>query len=118
MLSDIRFSLANVPGRTAAAAEAVAAVGINILGICGDLRPGEQWGYIHFLVEDVAAARTALESVGCEILDIHDVDLVPAEDRAGSLAEILSGYAERGENIEILYTGVDNQMVIGTENNR
>ena len=118
MPTDIRFSVANVPGRTAKAAEAVAAAGINILGMCGDIRPGDQWGYIHFLVEDAAGARSALESVGCEILDIHEADLVQAEDRPGALAEILREYSDNAENIEVLYTGVDNNIIIGTENNR
>lgn len=118
MPSDIRFSVANTPGRTARAARALADAGINIRGMGCDIRPGDRWGYIHFLVDDVETAVRTLEAEGCEIYDIHEVDLVPAEDRPGALADICQDYADRGENIEVLYAGTDNHVVVGTESMR
>ena len=91
------------------------AAGINIDSFCGDIRPGERWGFMHVIVEDGAAARRALESAGVEVSAEHDVDLVAVEDRPGKLAEVIRGYAEAGRNIEVLYTARNGHVVIGTE---
>lgn len=115
---DIRFSSPNTPGTIATAARALADAGVNIDGMGCDIRPGEGWGFIHFLVEDAEAAKQVLEDKGFEILDIHDVDVVQVEDRPGALAEICESYAERGENIEVLYAGSGTTIVVGTENMR
>ncbi len=118
MPSDIRFSVPNTPGTVARAAQALADEGINIGGIGADIRPGERWGYIHFQVDDPLPACRALEAIGCEILDVHEVDIVEAEDRVGALADICRDYATRGENIEVLYLGTNNRLVVGTESQR
>ncbi len=118
MPTDIRFSVANTPGRLARTARALGDAGINIAGMGCDIRPGERWGFIHFLVEDVETAVRVLEAEGCEIHDIHEVDLVPAEDRPGALADICQAYADREENIEVLYAGMNNHVVVGTESMR
>lgn len=118
MPQDIRFSVANTPGKIAHVSRALADANINIIGIGCDMRPGEGWGFIHFLVEDAQAAVSALGSIGCEVLDIHDVELVESENRPGSLAEICQRYADSGENIEVLYLGMDNKVVVGTESMR
>ena len=115
---DIRTVVANTPGKLARAVRALADEGVDIRGLSGDIRPGEQWGYVHILVEDYPAAARVLDAQGCEVLDVHKVELVEAEDRIGSLAEILEGYREREENIEVLYVGNNNQIIIGTENMR
>ena len=118
MPQDIRFAVSNTPGRVAQASRALADAGINISGIGCDIRPGEGWGFIHYLVDDAAPAVQALADMGCEVLDVHDVDLVPAQNRPGALAEICEDYAARGENIEVLYLGVDNHVIVGTESMR
>ena len=118
MPSDLRFTVANTPGAIAEAARALGNAGINIDGIGCDIRPGDQWGFIHFLVDDAEGAKRALASVGCEVQDIHDVDVVDAEDRPGALAEICQSYTDRGENIEVLYLGMNSRVVVGTENMR
>lgn len=117
-MPDIRFSVPNTPGRIARAARALADAGVNIGGMGCDIRPGERWGFIHFLVDDVETAVRTLEAEGCEVHDIHEVDMVETEDRPGALAEICESYAERGENIEVLYAATNNRVVVGTENMR
>ena len=117
-MPDIRFSVPNSPGRMARATRALADAGIDIRGLGIDIRPGEQWGFIHFLVEDVEGAVRALEQVGCQVLDIHDVDVVETEDRIGAIAELCESYAERGDSIEVLYVGAHNRIVVGTESMR
>jgi|GEM_PF-6672458 hypothetical protein len=118
MASDIRFTVANSPGAVAKAAQAIADEGINIGGIGADIRPGERWGYIHFQVDDPVAATRALEAAGCEVLDVHEVDIIEAEDEPGALATICQSYSDRGENIEVLYLGTNNRLVVGTESMR
>jgi hypothetical protein len=118
MPTDIRFSLPNTPGMLARAVRAVADAGINVEGIGADLRPGESWGFIHFLVDDAPKATKALEDLGVEILDIHDVDVVEVENRPGSLADLCESYLAQGENIEVLYVGVDNRIIVGTQGMR
>ena len=118
MPTDIRFTVANTPGRLAATARALADAGVNIEGIGCDIRPGERWGYVHFLVNDPDEAIRVLGSIGHEVLDVHDVDLVETENRPGALADICDDYAARGENIEVLYVGSNTRVVVGTESMR
>lgn len=118
MPTDIRFSVANTPGTVGKAARVLADAGVNIGGMGCDIRPGERWGFIHFLVDDAEAARNALETSGIQILDIHDVDVVDAPDEPGALADICESYSARGENIEVLYAARNNTIVVGTENMR
>ena len=120
MPTDLRIVLPDRPGTGTAVCEALAAAGINLEGICGDLRPGEGWGYLHVVVadEDTEGAVRAIESTGCEVLDVHAVDLIQAQNRPGELVSILSSYRDKGENIEVLYIGSDNRIVIGTDTMR
>jgi hypothetical protein len=118
MPSDIRFSVANRPGAVGKAARILANAGINIMGMGGDIRSGESWGFIHFLVDEPGEAQSTLEAAGYEILDIHEVDLIEAADRPGSLADICERYVQRNENIEVLYFASNNRLVVGTEKMR
>jgi hypothetical protein len=115
MTSDLRVVFPNRPGAFLVACEALARAGINVQGFGGDIRPGERWGYVHFLLEDADRALEVLDTEGLEVLDIHAVEVVKAENRPGALAEIIRTYTERRENIEVLYMAGENQVVIGTE---
>lgn len=120
MATDLRIVLPDRPGAGTAVCEALSEKGINLEGICGDLRPGEGWGYLHVAIEDadVEPAILAVESTGCQVVDVHTVDLVQAQNRPGELVGILSAYRDRGENLEVLYIASDNRIVLGTENMR
>lgn len=117
MPTDLRIVLPDRPGTGTALCQAIADAGINLEGLCGDLRPGEGWGYFHVVVDDARAeeAIRAVESTGCQVLDVHAVDLIQAENRPGELVAILSEYGDRGENIEVLYIASGDRIVIGTE---
>ena len=115
LTTDLRFVVVNRPGALMEALNCLCAAGINIDSFCGDIRPGDRWGYMHVIVEEGAAARRALESVGVEVTAEREVDLVAVEDRPGKLAEVIRGYAEAGRNIEVLYTASNGRVVIGTE---
>jgi hypothetical protein len=114
-MPDLRVVLPNRPGALAEALTALSDVGVNIQSFCGDLRPGDMWGYIHVLVGDSDRARHAFAQVGFEVVSEHDVEVIDVDDRPGALAEAVRRYADESRNIEVLYTARDGRVVIGTE---
>jgi hypothetical protein len=115
MAVDLRVVVPNRPGALMQALTSLADEGINIESVCGDIRPGERWGFLHLLVEDGAGARGALEAQGLEVTSERDVDVVRVEDRPGALAQAVARYSDAGRNIEVLYTASTGHIVIGTE---
>ena len=114
MPTDIRLVMPNRPGAVISLLKEIADAGINILGTAGDLRPGEQWGYVHILVDDPEAAQRAIDKVGFEVTSVHEVDVVELPDRPGAILEASQAYGESGQNIEVFYMAHD-RLVIGTE---
>jgi hypothetical protein len=115
MPTDIRIVVPNRPGASAHICQLVADAGINILGACGDLRPGERWGFIHIVVEEADQARSLIETAGYEVTNARAVELVDLVDEPGSLAKVLSEYSAKDTNLDILYTVSHDRLVIGTE---
>ena len=115
MPTDLRIVLPNRPGAMAHICELIADAGINVLGTCGDLRPGERWGFIHVVLEEGPAAKEAVEAAGYEVTSDRPVDLIPLVNEPGALAKILKDYAERGVNIDVAYIASGDRLVIGTE---
>ncbi len=115
MPTDLRVVLPNRPGALMQALIALRDAGVNIDSFCGEVRPGERWGFLHLLVEDAGGASGALEGVGFEITGEHEVDVVDVDDRPGGLAETVKRYADAGRNIEVLYTAGSGRVAIGTE---
>ena len=114
MPRDMRLVMTNRPGVLIAVLKAISDAGINIQGTAADLRPGEQWGYLHILVDDPDKARQAIEKIGVEITSEHEVDILELEDRPGSILETTEPYASKGQNIEVIYIAHD-RLVIGTD---
>ena len=115
MTTDLRLVIPNQPGRAARLLEALAEAGVNLVGICGDIRPGETWGFMHLLVEDAEVAVSIVEKQGMEITSRHTVNLHELENRPGAIAETLRTYREKGENVEVIYTISGDRMVVGTD---
>ena len=115
MPTDLRVVIVNRPGALMEALNALRASGVNIESFCGDIRPGERWGFLHVLVENAPRAQAALESTGLEVTSQHEVDMVAVEDRPGMLADVVQRYSDAGRNIEVLYTATTGGVVIGTE---
>jgi hypothetical protein len=114
-MPDLRVVLPNRPGSVLEALTALADKGINIESFCGDLRPGESWGYVHILVTDAERARAVLGELGFEVVSEHDVDVISVENHPGGLADAVRRYSDEMRNIEVLYTARDGRVVIGTE---
>jgi hypothetical protein len=110
----MRLVMPNRPGMLISVLKAISEANINILGTAGDLRPGEQWGYIHILVDEPEKARQAIEELGVEITSEHEVEILELEDRPGSILEATQPYGKSGHNIEVFYMAHDH-LVVGTE---
>lgn len=118
MATDLRVVLPNRPGMLLTACEALDSAGVSLQSVCGDLRPGERWGYLHLLVDDAATARAALEGAGLQVASEHDVELVPVEGSKHALTEAVARYTGEGRNVEIVYLSQDGRLVMGTEDMR
>ena len=70
-------------------------------------------GVAHFLFEDGAAARRALEAAGIRVLAERDV-LVQRlrQDEPGQLGKLSRRMAEAGVNIEVVYSDHDHRLVL------
>ena len=115
MPRDLRISAPNRPGSGLSIFRSLARAGINIDGLCADLRPGERWVYVHILVEDSGPARAAIEGAGFEVLSDREVVTIDLEDRPGAVEEVLQEHAALGQNIEVIYMATRTRLVIGTE---
>lgn len=118
MSTDLRVVLPNRPGTLLQACEALAAAGVPVEGVCGDLRPGERWGFLHLLVDDPVAARSVVEGLGFQVAAEHEVELCPVDASEHRLRDTVSRYTGEGRNVEIIYLSKDGHLVVGTEDMR
>ena len=113
-LKDLTVSLEDRPGTMADAAEALGKAGINIEGICGFPVSGR--GVAHFLVEDAAKARKAIEGAGAKVQADRDVLVVDVADRPGTLGQVTRKLAKAGVNLNLVYLATNTRLVIGADN--
>jgi len=100
-MKDLTVRVEDRIGALADIGEATGRAGINIEGMSGDSRQGEQ---LHVLVEDASATREALEGAGFDVGDERDVLMVEVEDRPGTLGEVARKLAGAGVNIDLIYS--------------
>lgn len=115
MPRDLQIVVPNRPGVGRELFRAIADAGINIDGMCADLRPGERWVYVHVLVEDGATTRAVIEERGVEVAADREVMVLDLEDRPGAVYEVLERMAAEGKNVEVVYMATRTRLVIGTE---
>ncbi|HJQ90926.1 MAG TPA: ACT domain-containing protein [Acidimicrobiia bacterium] len=113
MARDLAMILENRPGALADMGDALGRAGVNIDGISGTAGSGE----VHILVENAAAARSALTDAGIQVGADNEVVKVPFEDRPGEMGEIGRRVANAGANIEVVYISCDGQLVLATSDN-
>jgi len=113
-MKDLTVIMDDQPGKLADLGEATGKAGVNIAGLCAMVGDGK--GFIHMLVDDGAAARSALEEAGISVADEREAVVVDLHDKPGAMGEITRDLAEAGVNIDVAYTiftGV--RLVILTE---
>ncbi|HEX6898510.1 MAG TPA: amino acid-binding ACT domain-containing protein [Thermoanaerobaculia bacterium] len=110
-MKDLAIQLEHRPGALAEMGDALGRAGVSVEG-------GGAWvvdgrGVAHFLVEDAAAARNALEAAGIRVLEEREV-LVQRlnQDEPGQLGKITRRMADAGVNIEVLYSDHDHQLIL------
>lgn len=110
-MKDVAIALDNRPGALAEMGDALGCAGVSIEGGGAFLVDGR--GVAHFLFEDGAAARNALEAAGITVLEEREV-LVQRLNQAqpGQLGKITRRMAEAGVNIEVLYSDHDHQLIL------
>src|SRR4051794_927477 len=104
MGKDLLLSLSDRPGEAARMGEALGAAGVNIEGISAITHEGRST--VHILVEDAAAARSALDGAGTKVEGETDVivgDLSGSVDTPGALGTMARQIADAGVNISLLY---------------
>jgi hypothetical protein len=115
MATDLRIVLPDRPGALVTAWERLRDAGVNIDGACGFPARGQTWVILHVLVEDAAPARRAVEEAGFQVDEEREVDVRLIENRPGALAELFQTYVDEGSNVDLMYLGADNHVVIGTD---
>jgi hypothetical protein len=113
MAKNLTIHLEDRPGALAEMGEALGKSVVNIDGICGVSCEGV--GVIHILVEDAAAARSAIEQAGFNVEAERDVLVVNIVDQPGELGDIARKLANAGVNLDLLYLTANMDLVIGVD---
>lgn len=110
-MKDLAIALDNRPGALAEMGEALGRAGVSVEGGGAFVVNGQ--GVAHFLFEDGAAARKALEAAGIQVLEVRDVVVLRLnQTEPGQLGKISRRMAEAGVNIEVLYSDHDHQLIL------
>lgn len=107
---DITVIIDDLPGTLARVGESLGNAGINIEGYCSFPSGGKS--YLHVLVEDVGAARRALNETGIEIAQERQVLTVDMQDQPGELGMVARRIANAGVNIDMVYMGTKSRLVV------
>jgi hypothetical protein len=110
-MRDLAILLENRPGALADMGEALGRAGVSVEGGGAWVVSGK--GVAHFLFEDGAAARGALEDAGIQVLAEREV-LVQRlkQGTPGQLGLLTRRMADAGINIEVLYSDHDHQLIL------
>jgi hypothetical protein len=110
-MKDLAIALDNRPGALAEMGEVLGKAGVSVEG-------GGAWvvdgnGVAHFLFEDGAAARRALEAKGIKVLAERDVVVQRLKQAVpGQLGKLARRMGDAGINIEVMYSDHDNQLIL------
>lgn len=113
MAQDIAVQLEDRPGSLAEVGECLGQAGVNIDGVFAHSGGGQT--VAHMLVEDGAAARSALQAAGFQASAPHDVIVLDVQDRPGVLGEVCRKAADGGVNLNVTYLATDTRLVLGAD---
>ena len=110
-MKDIAIHLPNKPGTLADMGETLGAAGVSLEG--GGVFTENGKGIAHFLVEDAARAKQAVEANGIEVAAIHEVLIQKLkQDMPGQLGKICRLMAKNNINILVQYSDHYNQLIL------
>ena len=110
-MKDLAIALDNRPGALAEMGEALGRAGVSVEGGGAWVVSGQ--GVAHFLFQDGAAARRALETAGIRVLAEHEVLIQRVrQDQPGQLGKLSRRMAEAGVNIEVIYSDHNHQLIL------
>ena len=110
-MRDLAIRLENRPGALAEMGEALGEAGVSVEGGGAWVHDGQ--AIAHFLFEDGAAARQALEAKGIKVLSDREVLVQKLkQDQPGQLGKISRLMAESGVNIEVIYSDHQNRLIL------
>jgi hypothetical protein len=108
---DLTIQLDNRPGALAEMGEALGRAGVSVEG--GGVFVVDGRGVAHFLFEDGAAVRRALEEAGIVVLEDRDVLVQRLKQyQPGQLGAIARQMADADVNIEVMYSDHANQLIL------
>ena len=110
-MKDLAIALDNRPGALAEMGEALGKAGVSVEGGGAWVVDGK--GVAHFLFEDSAAARRALEAKGIKVMAERDVVVQRLKQGVpGQLGKLARRMGDAGINIEVMYSDHDNQLIL------
>lgn len=110
-MKDLSIELAHRPGALADMGEALGRAGVSIEG--GGVFLANGVGVAHFLFNDGAAARSALEAAGIRVVAVNDVVMLKLrQGEAGQLGKLARRMADAGVNIVVQYSDHDHNLVL------
>ena len=114
MATNLMVMMEDRPGALAELGRALGQAGVNLGGACAITSRGQ--GMIHLLVEgDPAAARSALNEAGIDVVEEREVLVVDVHDAPGTLGSYAERLAEAGANIELMYVATGTRLVFGVD---
>lgn len=114
MATDLTLYVDDSPGELARVGELLGKGGVNIEGLCAVTSGGGQ-AVVHVLVEDMAAAVTALDAGGISIASDMEVAVVPLQDRPGALGEVANKLGAAGINLSLAYLATNTRLVLAAD---
>jgi hypothetical protein len=110
-VKDLSILLDDRPGALAEMGEALGRAGVSVEGGGVFLTNGA--GVAHFLFNDGAAARAALEAAGIRVVAEREVLVQKLrQNEPGQLGKIARRMAEAGVNIEVQYSDHDHNLIL------
>lgn len=104
MVKQLSVFLQNEPGRIASITRALYENDIDLRAI--SIADTTDFGILRLLVNDIRKAKSVLDGQHC-MVDVTDVVVVAVPDVPGGLSKILDLMAEKGINIEYMYSLID-----------
>lgn len=110
-MKDLTIELENRPGALAEMGEALGRAGVSIEGGGAFVVDGK--GMAHFLFDNGALARRALEAAGIRVVLEREVIVQRLkQEESGQLGKLSRRMAEAGVNIEVLYSDHDHRLIL------